>query len=231
MMQAELVKLGERLAEAESEVRREHRETQELRDSYQHHLEAAQLLQARAAADADAQNAAAIEASLAKIVLQLERMKPDIEREEREDQEVEAWRGELRQAFEDLGGKIRAAEGQLISARRQMDMARLQKQRAQDSDRIRGGVSILTGAIGSLSVALDAMNQETSKVRTETEALKLRAELFQSNRLENDAHIAEALATARGKAAPSRASLSDRLAALAIGDAGSASSASRGLEA
>jgi len=72
----------------------------------------------------------------------------------------------------------------------------------------------LTTSISSLSVALDAMNQETRKVRAETEALKLKAGLLQTDRLDSDPNIAAALAEARGKPTIDRAALSDRLAAL-----------------
>ena len=47
MMEAELHKLGRRLAEAEAEVSREHRETADLRQSYDDHLEAARILERR----------------------------------------------------------------------------------------------------------------------------------------------------------------------------------------
>ncbi|MDJ0896862.1 MAG: hypothetical protein QNJ92_17090 [Alphaproteobacteria bacterium] len=214
MMEAELNKLGNRLAEAEAELRREHRETQELKQNYDQYLQAAQVLQTKLADAEDPAKSAEMEASLAKIINQLELMKPEIEREEREDQEVEAWRSELRRAFEELAGKIRTAHSELKAAQRHMDMAKLQKERAVEQERRSMDAAQLTGSISSLSVALDAMNQETAKVRAETEALKLKAGLFQSDRIDGDPNVAQALATVRGNTSVTRGSLSDRLAAL-----------------
>jgi chromosome segregation ATPase len=217
MMEAELSELGSRLAEAEAEVQREHRETQELKQSYEQYLQAAQILQAKLSEGKDPAEAAETEASLAKVLDKLEQMKPEIEREEREDQEVAEWRSELRLSFEELGQKIRSAHTELKSAHRQMEMASLHKDRVLEQDRRAREAAGLTSSISSISVALDAMNQETSKVRAETEALKLRAGLLQPISLDSDPNIAAALAAARGAPAIDRDSLSQRLAALSGG--------------
>lgn len=214
MMEAELHKLGRRLAEAEAEVQREHRETAALRKTYQEYLQAAQVLESKLAESEGGQNHVEIETSLAKAINKLERLKPEMEREEQEDQEVETWRAELRQSFEALGRKLRHAQGELASARRQMDMARLQKERAEEQDRRAQEASGITGSISALSVALDTMNQQTAKLRAETETLQLKAGLFQTEQLESDPHIAAALNTARGTSGRGTASLSERLAAL-----------------
>ncbi len=210
MMEAELRKLGRRLAEAEAEVRREHQETAALRESYDTYLEAARQLETKLAESPHPE----IEASLAKIVAKLEALKPEIEREEQEDREVEAWRVELRRSFEELGRKLKQSQSELRSARRQMDTARLQKQRAEERDRRAQGAAGMTSSISALSVALDAMNRQTAQLRAETETLQFRAGLFQVERLENDPHIAAALDAARGKSGRSGQSLSERLAAL-----------------
>ena len=121
LMEVELNKLGKRLAEAEAELRREHRETLDLKQSYEQHLQAAQVLDAKLSSEETTTKTAEIEASLAKIIDKLERLKPEIEREEREDQEVEAWHSELRGSFEELAKKIRGAQSDLRSAHRQME--------------------------------------------------------------------------------------------------------------
>jgi chromosome segregation ATPase len=209
MMEAELRKLGRRLTEAEGEVRREHQETAALRESFGTYLEAARRLEAKLAEGSDP----GIEASLAKVVAKLEALKPEIEREEQEDREVEAWRVELRRSFEELGRKLKQAQGDLRSAHRQMDMVRLQKQRVEERDRRARAAAGMTSSISALSVALDAMNQQTAHLRAETETLQLRAGLFQAEPMESDPHIAAALEAVRGKAGPGQ-SLSERLAAL-----------------
>jgi chromosome segregation ATPase len=211
MMQTELHKLGRRLAEAETEVQREHRETAQLRSSYERYLRAAETMERRLAEFDERSRHAELEASLARVIERLEQLKPEIAREEREDQEVEAWAAELRRAFETLGAKLRRAESDLRAARRDMEMAHLQRQRVAEHE---GRATGVTSALASLSVALDAMNRESARVRTETEALKLQASLFQSDRLDTDPNIAAALAESTRALPGSHGSLSERLAAL-----------------
>jgi len=214
MMEEELNKLGDRLATAEAELRREHQETEQLQRSYEQYLQAAQILENKLSETDDAAARAEVEASLAKIIDKLEQLQPEIAREQEEDREVEAWRTELRQSFEALAKKIRTAHAELKSAHRQMDMARLQQQRAQEQERRSKETAGLTNSMNSLTVALDAMNQQTAKVRAETEATKLKASLYQADRIESDPNIAAALATAQGETSLARGSLSDRLSAL-----------------
>lgn len=222
MMEEELNRLGNRLAEAEAELRREHQETEQLRKSYDQYLQAAQVLESRLSTETDADRTAATEVSLAKVLDKLERLRPEIEREIREDREVEAWRGELRTAFEEMAAKIRAAHAELGSARRQMDMAKLQNQRAQEQERRAREMAGLSNSMSSLGVALDAMNKETVRARAQTDALRLKADLFQGDTLDSDPNIAEALASVRGSSPVDGRSLSDRLAALKAGGAGGA---------
>ena len=148
------------------------------------------------------------EATLETIVVELERLKPEIEREMAEDQEVKSWRAELRRAYDEQAGKIRSARQELTSARRQMDMANLQRQRAE----LRGG---LVETLSTLSTALDAMNRETARVRSETEALKMRADVLGGDRIAHDPGVAQALAKARRQSRASGRSLSSRLSAVA----------------
>ena len=217
MMEAELNKLGNRLAEAEAELRREHQETLEVEQNYGQFLQAAQVLEARLGSLEDPGQKAETETSLAKVIDRLERLKPEIEREKREDQEVEHWRAELRSSFEELARKIRGAHGDLKTARRQMDMASLQRQRAAEQERRTKEAAGITSSISSLSVALDSMNKETMRVRAETEALTLKAGLIKADRLDTDPIIAAALSEARGKPPVGAGSLSERLAALSGG--------------
>jgi len=216
VMQAEHSKLARRLAEAEAEVRREHRETEELRANYNQLLAAAKLLEAKLTTETDSATRTEMEMSLSKTVDKLERMKPEIQREEQEDRQVEEWRTELRNAFEEMGQKIRGARLALTSAQREMEMARLQQQRTAQQEEKSLTAAGVTGAIGSLSVALDAMNRETAKVRAETEAARLQADLIQGDRLELDPNIAKALAEVRGTPESCGSLLSERLSALSI---------------
>jgi len=214
MMEVELNKLGGRLSEAEAEVRREHNETLDIEGRYEQYLQAAKILEHKLAETEGSEKKEEIEASLIRVVECLEQLKPELERERHEDQEVESWRCELRRSFEELVQKVRAAQNQMGSAHRQMERARLQRDLAEEQERRNMETAGLASSINSLSVALDSMNQQTSKFRAEAEAFKLKAGLFQPDRLESDPNVAAALAAARGKVASGYGSISDRLAAL-----------------
>ena len=206
-MEEELARLGHRLVEAEQEVQREQGETKQLQESYAELLAAARIVEEEVAGLSDPGPRAEKEATLEAIVVELERLKPEIEREIQEDQEVEAWRAELRRAYDELAGKLKGARQELKSARRQMDMARLQRQRVE----LRGG---LASSLSSLSTALDAMNQETARVRSETEVMRMRADILGGDRITHQPGVAEALSKARGQSRISGGSLSSRLSAL-----------------
>ena len=199
MMQAELNKLAKRLAEAEAELRRERRETEDLQQRYQRYFEAAQALQRKLDQSEDDAERTQLESSLVKLVDQLEQLKPEVAREQEEDREAEIWAGELRASFEDLAAKLKTAENDLRSAKRRMETAKLQQQRAVERDHKSSTAAGLTTAISAISVALDAMNKETARVRTESEAFELRARVMQGDRLEHDPHIAAALDAASPK--------------------------------
>ena len=163
MMQAELNKLAKRLAEAEAELRREHRETEELQRSYQRYFEAARLLEQKLAHTENDAERNELEASLAKLVDQLEQLKPELAREQEEDREAEIWARELRASFEGLAAKLRTAESDLRSAKRRMETAKLQQQRAVERDRKEAAITceakrvameehdLLMGACGRIS--------------------------------------------------------------------------------
>lgn len=214
MMDAELLTLGRRLADAETEMEREHQETICLRRTYNEYLEAARLLEAKLSDGAASQDRTEIEASLAKVVSKLEERKPEIEREEQEDREVEAWHAALRRSVEALSNKLRQAKSEPRSARRQTDIPSLRNEHAEERDKHARATAGVTSSISAMSVALDAMNQQTEKLRAEAETLQLRAGLFQVEPLDADPHIAAALDAARGKASTNTKSLSERLAAL-----------------
>jgi hypothetical protein len=95
-----------------------------------------------------------------------------------------------------------------------METAKLQKQRAEERDRKSAAGAGLTTALSAISVALDSMNKETSRVRAESEALDLKAKVMQGDRLERDPHIAAALGTASPRQLADASSLRDRLARL-----------------
>ena len=214
MIEAELDKLGRRIAEAELEVRREHKETLALRKSYDERVKAAEVLEKTLAAENDAGRRAEIETSLARLVSSLEEMTVEIAREEEEDREVEAWRLELRTSYDALAEKLKTSRRELGTARRQMETASLQRERAAERGQLAMERAGLSAVLSTVGVALAAMNQETSRARAETAAMTLKAETLAPRGVETDPHIEAALAKARHAELPGKGSVQDRLRAL-----------------
>ena len=214
MMEAELQTLGRRLAEAETEARREHQETTGLRRTYDYYLEAARLLEVKHSDGEALDQRAEIEASLTRLVGRLEQLKPEIEREEDEDREVEAWRAELRRSVDRLGDKLRAARSDLQLARRRVDSGQGRKEHAEEQDKRARAAAGMTSSISAMSVALDGMNQQTARLRAEADTLQLKAGLLHTEQLDSDPHVAAALGAARGTEGAGARSLSERLMAL-----------------
>lgn len=214
MIEAELDKLGRRIAEAELEVRREHKETLTLRKRYDEHVKAAEVLEKSLAAETDAARRSEIEASLTRLVSSLEEMTVEIAREEEEDREVEVWGRELRTSYDALAEKLKSARRELGTARRQMETASLQRERATERGQLAMERAGLSGVLSTVGVALAAMNQETSRARAETAAMTLKAEALAPRGVETDPHIEAALAKARHAELPGKGSVQDRLKAL-----------------
>ena len=205
VMVTELQKLGRRLAEIEAEVAWEQRETARLRRRYDDYLAAAHILSA--GLNAGRGPTEQLELSLSRMVDRLEQLKPEIEREERDDGEVETWRAELRSAFEALSGKLHAAKPRPEAGRSRRDDAEAQDRRAREA-------AAMTSSISALSVALDGMNQQAAGRRAETEVFQLKAGILQAEQLESDPQIAAALERVRGTERDGAQALSARLAAL-----------------
>lgn len=214
VIETELDKLGRRIAEAEMEVRREHKETLALRTSYDERVKAAEVLERNAAAETDAARRGEMDASLSRLVSSLEEMTVEIAREEEEDREVEAWRLELRTSYDALAGKLKTARRDLGTARRQMETATLQRERAAERGQLAMERAGLSAVLSTVGVALSAMNQETSRARAETATMALKAKALAPRGVETDPHIEAALAKARHAELPGQGSVQDRLKAL-----------------
>lgn len=210
MMQAELNKLGKRLVEAEAEIRYEHGETEELSLFYNRYIEAARVLEQRLDQSVDNERRRELEASLIKLIDRLERQKPDLAHERDVDCWSKRWTRELRSSFETLATKLGDVQYDRPSIRPRVVEENLQHEREW-----RGSATAdLTTALSAISVALDAMNKETARVRIENEAMALKAKTLHDDRLEHDPHIAAALNIEPPKQRVDGPSLRDRLARL-----------------
>ena len=212
LMEEELDKLGKRVGKAEMDVKKDHEETQALLSQYDRYLAAAERLEGQLEGAEEGQRPA-LEESLEKLVSELERLSPEIERERQEDQEAEAFAAELRQAYDAAAEKLKQAQTQLKQAQRRMEQARMKKERALErAEGVRQAAG-LSSSLGGLDTALNAMDKETEKAETTSRAAELKIGAFGQQEITDDPNIAAALEAAEKPALPASSSR-DRLAAL-----------------
>ena len=220
IMEEELDKLGKRVGKAEMDVKKDHEETQALLSQYDRYLAAAERLEGQLDGAEEGQldgaeegQRPALEESLEKLVSELERLNPEIERERQEDQEAEAFAAELRQAYDTAAEKLKQAQTQLKQAQRKMEQARMKKERALErAEGVRQAAG-LSSSLGGLDTALNAMEKETEKAETTSRAAELKIGAFGQTEITDDPNIAAALEAAEKPALPASSSR-DRLAAL-----------------
>ena len=112
LMEEELDKLGRRVGQAEQAVRKDHEETAALVQQYDKYMSAAERLEGQLGAADDAQRES-LEASLEKLVRELENLQPEIDRERQEDAEAEAFSVELRESYDQAAEKLKQAKPNL----------------------------------------------------------------------------------------------------------------------
>lgn len=212
LMEEELDKLGKRVGKAEMDVKKDHEETQALLTQYDRYLAAAERLEGQLEGVEEGQRST-LEESLEKLVAELERLNPEIERERQEDQEAEAFATELRQAYDVAAEKLKQAQVQLKQAQRKMEQARMKKERALErAEGVRQAAG-LSSSLGGLDTALNAMEKETEKAETTSRAAELKIGAFGQTEITDDPNISAALEAAEKPALPA-SSTRDRLAAL-----------------
>ncbi|MBT5871874.1 MAG: hypothetical protein HOH43_00535 [Candidatus Latescibacteria bacterium] len=212
LMEEELDKLGQRVGQAEAAVRKDHDETAALVTQYDKYMSAAERLEGQISEVDDAQRET-LESSLGKLVVELEGLQPEIDRERQEDAEAEAFAAELRESYDQAAQKLKQAKTNLQKAQRRMEQASLKKERADERAQSVREAAGLTSSMGGLQTALSAMEKEADKAEASTRSSELKIDTFGKKEISDDPNIAAALKAAEGKALP-QTSAKDRLAAL-----------------
>jgi len=214
-MEDELDKLGKELAESRMTFQREKKEAEAIQQLAAQRMAAAEKLEQQMLAEPDPNRKAALEKSLTTLVDMLETMNPEIERERRDAVEATEFMHLLEKTYQDLGSKLRTARSELERAQREMKTAEQQRiaseRRAQAARQAAG----LASATSGLSVALKSMRHAAEEDLKEAEAARLKADLLQPTRPEeDDPNIAAALASVGTGVSETGSTVSGRLALL-----------------
>lgn len=214
-MERDLDQAGAVIQKIRTDYDREVREAEAARKRNEQMLGAAEILQNKLATAADGEKAA-LEASLGKLIAQLEEFAPQLAQEEQDVVEVKALLDDAQNAYRAKAEALGQAKARLERAKRDMQRAKIEEERAAEKAARAAEVAGLRQNSGSkLNVAVDAMQRRADEARAKAEASKLKATTLSSvvNPNAEDPNIAEALRQAQSGGA-AQGSLADRLAKL-----------------
>ncbi|CAM2058454.1 conserved hypothetical protein [Desulfovibrionales bacterium] len=209
---AALTKITRQMFDAKKDYDRELKEAEEIRKNYDLRVNAAERLQVRLDATADTAEKAQIEASLNKLVADLEAMTSQAEREQQEAKDAKAYYEELNAAVKIASERLNSSRTHLTNAKRRMDMAKLQAQRANEQEGRAKSLAGITQQTNRLSSALEAMTKRAEELEIDATVSHEKTSLLTSSKDDPDPLIAQALQEAQGK--KPILSLQDRLAVL-----------------
>ncbi|AUN30527.1 hypothetical protein [Niveispirillum cyanobacteriorum] len=218
VMEADLDKAGKLLTNLRVDMQRERKEAVEARENYDRRLAAAEHLN-NLLATAEGERLASLEASLAKLLAQLEELEGEVAIEEREADEAEALVAEAEVAYREKARALTEAKSALAKAERDMQRASIQEERERERANRAAQVAGLRDDGGSkLNTAIDAMTRRANEARANAEAARMKAQALgdlsrKSADDMGDADIQAALA-AVGKGGAPALSVQERLARL-----------------
>jgi DNA repair exonuclease SbcCD ATPase subunit len=213
-MEQNLDLIGRRVESARDAYDRERKEFDTIVTLSQQRMSAADLLQRQMDAESDPNRKAALKASLEKLVSMLEELTPNIEREKKDAQAAQEFLESLEQSYNDAATKLKTAKADLTRAQRDMAKAGHEREMAEQRAAQAREAAGLTHSTNALNVALQAMHDAAARDQQAAAAANRKAKILAPSSPEkDDPNIAAAMAAAGG-AAPTGASLADRLAAL-----------------
>lgn len=206
-----LTKLTRQMVSAKSAWDKEQQEAEAIAKAYDLRVGAAERLQAQLDA-ATTEDKARYEASLGTLVAELEKMVPEVEREEAEAKDAKAYYDELHDAVMTASERLKTARAHLADAKRRMDMAKIQAERAAEQETRAKTLAGIKQQADKLGTAFDAMSARADELETQAKVHREKAKLLAPKKEEEDPLIAQAMKEAAGT--PPEKSLGERLAAL-----------------
>ena len=207
-----LTALTKQMVSAKNAWEKEDREAKEIQKNYDLRLAAAERLQARAES-ASPEEKPQVEASLAGLLAELEKMVPEVERELQEAVEAKTYYDELAQAMKDASERLKTARARLNDAKRRVDVAQVRMERAKEQEERAKVVAGIKQQASTIGTAFDAMTQKAQELEAKAEVHNTKAQLLTPPKSE-DPYLAQALKEASGEPVASKQSLYERLAAL-----------------
>jgi len=211
-MEQDLDKAGDLIQKLRAEYDREVREAEAASAKYNQLLAAAEVLQRRIDG-----GDSSVEASLTKLVNQLEELEPTVAAEQRDVVDAKALLDQAQIAYHEKAAAITTAKQTMERAKRDMQRSELELEKAKEkSERAAQVAGLRQTSTNGLNVATDAMQRRADEARAKTEAAKLKASTLSgmADPVGGDANIAAALREVKTGVNTTNTSLADRLAKL-----------------
>ena len=214
----ELDKVTREAGKAKAELDREQKEADAAQANYDRHFDAAKMLEGQmldAQTAGDAAKASGLESSIGRLLDDMEKLKPELDREVREAVEAKQFYDELMEIARITAEKVKSAREILERAKRDMQRAKMEEKRAAAKAARAEKLAGLRKESSDLGVALSSMNKAAEEARAKAAASDMKAKLLSPERDKEDANIEAALkAVTGGTPLKLESSVSDRLAAL-----------------
>lgn len=213
-LEQQLDSICQETARAKSDYLREQKEAETIQALFNQRMAAADHLTTAAEAATDDAKKAQINASLEKLLNQIEGMAADVDREHAEAAEAKALFEELEATSTELATQFKGARQEFEQLQRGLQKAEAQEQRANaQAERAKTLAGIKTGG-NRLGTALGAMKQAQTEAENKAQAAVNKANLLKTTKLEDeDTLIADALKAASGESTTT-STAAERLAAL-----------------
>lgn len=208
--------LNKKFSVAKRDWEREQKEADVILALYNKRVSAAELLQGKVDADAtnaDATNEVAAE-GLNQLLVTLEEMTPEVEREAEEAKDAKELMDELDATVKMYAEKLRTSRATFEKATRDIAKATASKQKEQERAARAAELAGIKSSSNSLGSALDIMTGMANDAKDDADAARRKTALLTPVKVEDNSAVAAAMAEVSGEPAPAVMTTRDRLAAL-----------------
>ena len=213
-MEQDLDKAGAVIQKLSAELEREIREYNVAKTRYDQLMGAAEVLQ-RKLDNPECSDRAGLEASLTKLVGQLEALAPEVTQEEKDVNDVRALLDTAKDAYKEKAEALTTAKANLERTKREMQRAIMQEEReGEKAARAAEVAGLRNNKSNNLNAATQAFQRRADEAKAKAAAAAMKTEaLTKASPASSDANIQAALKEAAGAPAPTE-SLQERLARL-----------------
>lgn len=207
-MEQDLDRAGRAIAKLRADLVSEQKELEAVEKQYGQLMGAAEVLQKRIAAGADA----SVQTSLTNLLNKIEHIVPELDRDRQTVKDTESLLHEAETAYAAKAEGLRQAKHNLEDAKHDLAHAKIEEERADERAQQAAVVAGLKESTTSnLSTALNSMRAAASDARQRAESHNMKAAALTGDEAAEDANVKSALAEANP--VPEK-SLSDRLNSL-----------------